>query len=136
MNKIAYAVALAASISLVMACGSKTEKKSTDEFVANEQAADKPQAADPIAEGETLVKSSDCKTCHHKTNKLIGPSHLDVAKKYDFTDANVKMLAAKIIKGGQGVWGQIPMSAHPDVSEADAEKMAKYVLSLDGEKEH
>jgi cytochrome c len=48
----------------------------------------------------------------------------------------VKMLAEKIIKGGQGVWGQIPMTPHPDVKQEDAEKMARYVLSLDGEKEH
>jgi cytochrome c len=69
-------------------------------------------------------------------NKIIGPSHTDVAKKYDFTKANVEMLAGKIIKGGTGVWGEIPMSAHADISQADAEKMARYVLSLDGEKEH
>jgi len=46
------------------------------------------------------------------------------------------MLADKIIKGGQGNWGQIPMTAHTDISQADAEMMARYVLSLDGEKEH
>ncbi len=91
---------------------------------------------DAIAQGESLVKANDCKTCHHAVNKIIGPAHTDVAKKYEFTEANVKMLAQKIIKGGSGVWGQIPMTAHVDVSEADAEKMARYVLSLDGEKEH
>ena len=45
------------------------------------------------------------------------------------------MLAEKIIKGGTGNWGQIPMTPHPNISQADAEKMAMYVLSLDGEKE-
>lgn len=59
---------------------------------------------------------------------------MDVAKKYEFTKANVDMLADKIIKGGSGVWGEIPMTAHADLSKADAEKMAMYVLSLDGEK--
>jgi cytochrome c len=59
-----------------------------------------------------------------------------VAKKYDFTQANVTLLASKIISGGSGVWGEIPMSAHPDINQADAEKMARYVLSMDGEKEH
>lgn len=115
--------------------GAKKDSGSQEEFVANEQASDSP-ASDPIAEGEALVKASDCKTCHHATNKIIGPSHTEVAKKYDFTEANVRMLAEKIIKGGQGVWGQIPMAAHPDIVQADAEKMARYVLSLDGEKEH
>jgi len=93
-------------------------------------------ASDAIAQGESLVKANDCKTCHHPINKIIGPAHTDVAKKYEFTEANVKMLAEKIIKGGSGVWGQIPMTAHADISQADAEKMARYVLSLDGEKKH
>ena len=136
MKKIAYAVALVAFVSGVVACGSKTEKKTGEEYVANETPVEKPAAGDPIAEGETLVKASDCKTCHHKTNKLIGPAHLEVAKKYEFTKANVELLAGKIIKGGSGVWGEIPMSAHADLSQSDAEKMAQYVLSLDGEKLH
>jgi len=118
----------------VISCGPK-EKKATEEFVANESAEAKP-AVDLIAQGEALVKASDCKTCHHPTNKIIGPSHTDVAKKYEFTEANVKMLAQKIISGGQGVWGEIPMAAHADLSTENAESMARYVLSLDGEKEH
>ncbi|MBM3177884.1 MAG: cytochrome C552 [Bacteroidetes bacterium] len=114
-------------------CGSKKDTTSSEEFVVNDGSA---TASDPIAEGEKLVAGSDCKTCHHSVNKLIGPAHTEVAKKYEFTAANVSMLAQKIIQGGQGVWGQIPMTAHPDITVADAEKMARYVLSLDGEKEH
>ena len=86
-----------------------------------------------IAQGKALTDASDCKTCHHPTNKIIGPSHTDVAKKYEFTKANVGLLAKKIIDGGSGVWGEIPMSPHA-IPMADAEKMAMYVLSLDGEK--
>ena len=120
-------------------CGSKSEKKEGGEDFGTpkeETTAPAGGGGDVIAQGEALVKASDCKTCHHPTNKLIGPSHTDVAKKYDFTEANVKLLAEKIMKGGSGVWGQVPMAAHPDLSQADAEKMARYVLSLDGEKEH
>src|SRR5258705_6684109 len=123
-------------IATSVACGTKKETKNTEEYVANESAAEAPPAGDAISVGESLVKASDCKTCHHSTNKIIGPSHTDVAKKYEFTKANVEMLAQKIIKGGTGVWGQVPMSPHADLSQADAEKMARYVLSLDGEKEH
>jgi cytochrome c len=136
MKKIVYLLSITTCIAVVIACGPKTEKKNAEEFNANETATEKPAASDPIAEGESLVKAGDCKTCHHKTNKIIGPAHLDVAKKYEFTKANVELLAAKIIKGGSGTWGDIPMAAHPDVTQGDAEKMAKYVLSLDGEKEH
>ena len=132
MKKILY---YAVAMTLV-ACGSKTENKNTEEYVANESASEAPATMDVIAQGEALVKASDCKTCHHPINKIIGPAHTEVAKKYEFNKANVEMLAQKIIKGGVGVWGEVPMSAHTDVSQVDAEKMALYVLSLDGETEH
>ena len=135
MKKSIYVIALAI-LSTALACGSKKEEGNKEEFVANQSTTAAPAAADVIALGEALVKGSDCKTCHHPVNKIIGPSHTDVAKKYDFTESNVKMLADKIIKGGVGVWGQVPMNAHVDLSMDDAEKMARYVLSLDGEKEH
>lgn len=131
MKKIIY-YALAVTLA---ACGSKKENKNTEEYVANESATEAPATLDVIAQGEALVKASDCKTCHHLVNKIIGPSHTDVAKKYEFNKANVDMLAQKIIKGGVGAWGEVPMSPHADITQADAEKMARYVLSLDGEKE-
>lgn len=112
------------------ACGEKKAQGNSTE------ASVEVQANDPIAEGLALVNSSDCKTCHHPTNKIIGPSHTDVAKKYEFTQANVSLLADRIIAGSTGIWGDMPMNPHPDLSKADAEKMARYVLSLDGEKEH
>lgn len=106
-----------------------------DKEVASEAAEPKAESADDlIKQGQALVDASDCKTCHHPTNKIVGPSHTDVAKKYEFTKANVGLLADKIRNGGSGNWGEIPMSPHPDLSKGDAEKMAMYVLSLDGEK--
>jgi cytochrome c len=135
MKKISY-YSLAVMLTFQLgACGDKKEKNK-EEYVATESATEAPAASDAISVGEALVKANDCKTCHHVTNKIIGPSHTDVAKKYEFTEANVDMLAQKIIKGGSGVWGQTPMTAHPNISEGDAKKMAQYVLSLDGEKEH
>jgi cytochrome c len=53
-----------------------------------------------------------------------------VANKYENTDANVKMLAEKIIKGGSGVYSAVPMTPHPALAEADAEQMVKYILLL------
>jgi len=138
MKKVSLlGVALALCV-MISSCGSKKETKETEDYGTPTATEETPQSggADVIAQGEALMKASDCKTCHHPVNKIIGPAHTDVAKKYDFTEANVKMLADKIIKGGTGVWGQIPMTAHPDISQEDAEKMARYVLSLDGEKEH
>ncbi|GHN02831.1 hypothetical protein WSM22_43200 [Cytophagales bacterium WSM2-2] len=128
-----YFLALVVSL-IIFSCGSK-EKKSAEDYTPTEDAT-KPEAVDVVAQGESLVKASDCKTCHHKINKIIGPAHTDVAKKYEFTKANVEYLAGKIIKGSKDVWGPIQMTPHGDISQADAEKMARYVLSLDGEKEH
>jgi len=119
-------------------CGGKKaeDKKASEEEYSDYETAEpkKDSDEDLIKQGQALVEASDCKTCHHPTNKIIGPSHTDVAKKYDFTRANIGLLASKIIKGGQGVWGEIPMTPHADIPQADAEKMAMYVLSLDGEK--
>lgn len=138
MKKVSLLGLMLAFCIAISSCGGKKEEaKETEDYGTPESTEAAPQAGgDVIAEGEALMKKSDCKTCHHPVNKIIGPPHTEVAKKYEFTEANVKMLADKIIKGGTGVWGQMPMTAHPDISQADAEKMARYVLSLDGEKEH
>ena len=130
---------VAATASWTMtSCGGKKEeaKEEEKEAYSDDEIAEpeKESAEDLIKQGQVLADQSDCKTCHHATNKIIGPSHTDVAKKYEFTQGNITLLAGKIIKGGSGVWGEIPMTAHPDISQQDAEKMAMYVLSLDGEK--
>jgi cytochrome c len=81
-------------------------------------------------DGKALIEASDCRTCHQDAAKVIGPAYMDVAKKYPNTPANVKMLAGKIINGGKGVWGEIPMTPHPNVSQGDAEAMVTYILSM------
>jgi cytochrome c len=133
-------IVMGVSMWTITSCGGKKEEAKDEEareegYDDYEKADDKKSSSeDLIKQGQTLVEASDCKTCHHINNKIVGPPHMDVAKKYDFTQANVTLLAGKIIAGGSGVWGEIPMTAHPDISKADAEKMAMYVLSLDGEK--
>lgn len=80
------------------------------------------------SKGASIIASLDCSGCHKDHEKLVGPAFADVAKKY--TVADLDMLADKIIKGGAGHWGDIPMSAHASLSKADAEEIAKYVLSI------
>ncbi len=140
MKKLFVLIAVVGFTSCMLtSCGTKKEDKKEEEKEAYDDyetaAPVAPSSDDLIAQGKALVDASDCKTCHHPTNKIVGPAHMDVAKKYEFTQANVTMLADKIIAGGSGAWGDIPMSPHGDVSKADAEKMAMYVLSLDGEKQ-
>ena len=124
MNKFGMAALV---VAFLMACASKQESSEQQDEPAQ------LSTSQLAAIGKILVDESDCKTCHHPTNKIIGPAHTDVAKKYEFNDENIKLLAKRIIEGGSGVWGEILMNAHPDLSQEDAEKMAIYVLSLDGE---
>lgn len=89
-------------------------------------------AASPedIQTGKALIQKSDCMACHKVDVKLVGPAFVQVAAKYPATPANYSLLASKIINGGTGVWGQMPMSPHSTVSQLDAKKMVKYILSL------
>ena len=80
--------------------------------------------------GKTLISKSDCLACHKDDVKLLGPAYVDVAKKYEPTPKNIDYLVNKIIKGGAGVWGEIPMSPHPTLTPADAKEMVQYILSL------
>ena len=86
---------------------------------------------DPVyKKGVEIVGASDCFTCHKIDEKNIGPAWRDVAAKYAGQDTAVKYLANKIINGGSGVWGQVPMAAHPTFTQEEAETVAKYVLML------
>ncbi len=83
-----------------------------------------------IEEGKLLMEKSDCRTCHRPNEKLIGPSYAAIARKYPPTEVSVNLMAQKIIKGGSGVWGQIPMAPHANIPLADTRKIARYILSL------
>lgn len=81
-------------------------------------------------EGARLIARSDCRTCHNKIVKTIGPAYASIAERYPPTEENIAMLVSKVKNGGSGVWGQQVMNAHPDLDDADIEKMVKYILSL------
>ena len=83
----------------------------------------------PAIADQALETSKNCMACHAVDKKLVGPSYTDVAAKYAGQKDAVDKLAAKIIKGGSGVWGPIPMPANAQVSEADAKKLAAWVMT-------
>ena len=89
-------------------------------------------AAAPAAaqSADDLLKKHACLSCHAADKKLVGPSYKDVAAKYRSQKDADKLLAEKIKKGGQGVWGQIPMPPNPTVSDADMKLLVAYVLSV------
>jgi len=84
-----------------------------------------PAFADPA-----LATSKNCMACHATDKKLVGPSYKDVAAKYAADKTAVDKLATKIQKGGAGVWGPIPMPANTQVSDAEARKLAAWVLTV------
>ena len=74
-----------------------------------------------------LAKSKGCLNCHAVDKKVVGPSYQDIAKKYPAKDE--AMLAEKVIKGGKGTWGPIPMPPNK-VTPEEANKLVKWILSL------
>lgn len=77
--------------------------------------------------GDQIIETLDCSGCHAVNERMIGPSYKEIAEKY--SDKDIEMLASKIIEGGSGVWGGVPMAPHPQVSKEDAKKMVEYILS-------
>jgi len=81
------------------------------------------------ADGAALLKSNSCMGCHKMEGKLVGPGFDEVAQKYK-GDAGAKAhLENKIIKGGAGVWGTMPMPAMSNVKAEDVKTMVTYILS-------
>jgi cytochrome c len=124
-------IAIFGICSVIFACGSEKSESTeeTSSTTTTEEAAP-ASAAVGSASGEQLISKSDCLTCHQVNSKIVGPSYVEVANKYPATDDNIAMLAEKIIQGGSGNWGEIPMAPHPAISTEDATEMVKYILSL------
>ncbi|MDI1274421.1 c-type cytochrome [Polaromonas sp.] len=76
-----------------------------------------------------LATAKNCMACHAVATKLVGPSYKDVAAKYAGQKDAVDKLAAKIVKGGSGVWGPVPMPANAQVNADEAKKLAAWVLT-------
>ncbi len=85
-------------------------------------------AAAPALASQALAQKHNCMACHAVDKKVVGPAYQDVAKKYTAKDE--AMLAEKVIKGGKGVWGPVPMPPNPSVTPDEANKLVKWILSL------
>lgn len=77
-----------------------------------------------------LANAKNCMACHAVDRKLVGPALKDVAIKYANDKTAADKLATKIQKGGSGVWGPVPMPSNTQVSDADAKKLATWVLTI------
>ena len=86
--------------------------------------------ATPAFADLALATAKNCMACHAVDKKLVGPAYKEVAAKYASDKGAADKLAAKILKGGSGVWGAIPMPANAQVNEAEAKKLAAWVLTV------
>jgi cytochrome c len=131
-------LALSLSILLAACGGSDSSSNNSGGTTANESTYSTSQDSSAAgattssgsSNGSQLISTSDCLSCHKEHEKLVGPAYAEVAKKYENTPANIEMLANKIIQGGAGNWGDIPMTPHPGISKGDAEEMVKYILTI------
>ena len=85
-------------------------------------------AAD-AAKAKALAQSKNCLACHAVDKKLVGPAYTEIAKKYKGNKDAEAMLIKKVINGGGGVWGTIPMPPNP-VKEDEAKLLVEWILSL------
>lgn len=140
MKKIIIAISF---LAFMVSCSSGGEQQPTDpdmdptvaqdDSVYKEDSGDTSEetasADDSLEAGLALIEGSDCRTCHQNDTRVIGPSYKEVAEKYSEEDIDV--LVSHIIDGSVGIWGEIPMTPHLDLSEEDARLMVKYILSLE-----
>lgn len=133
-----YVASFSLLLALAACSGSDTTSSasSTEENTASTDVTQPGASADPsrsavYQKGLTLVANSDCLTCHKIDEKMTGPSYREIAEKYAGAPNDViTALAKTIINGGVGNWGNIPMTAHPSLSQDDAETMVRYILEL------
>ena len=123
---------------LMAACGGAGDKKATDTKDTTATAAAPANSGTTNAATDKaldLIGGSDCTTCHRLKKAdggaSIGPAYSDVAAKYSpAADTTVDRLVKKIISGGSGIWGTVPMTPHPALKPEDVKTMVTYILSL------
>lgn len=87
-------------------------------------------ALSPALANQELAQKKACMGCHGIDNKIVGPAYKDVAKKYKGQKGVEAKLVEKVMKGGKGVWGEVPMPANTQVNEAEAKQLVTWILSL------
>ena len=85
--------------------------------------------AGPAFAQADLAQKKNCMACHAVDKKLVGPAYKDVAAKYAGQKDAVDKLAVKVVKGGAGVWGAVPMPANPQVTDAEAKQLVQWILT-------
>ena len=87
-------------------------------------------ASAPVLANADLAQKKNCMACHAVDKKVVGPGYKEVAAKYAGQKDAVDKLAQKVIKGGSGVWGPVPMPANAQVNEAEAKQLVQWIMTL------
>ncbi len=115
---------------ILTSCGSNTTPAGNVKTIANPSdsivKSDTISVATSSERAADLIVGNDCRNCHREREKLIGPAFSEIARKYNLSD--VDSLAAKVIRGGSGHWGQTAMAPHPALSLDDAKEIVKFIL--------
>lgn len=121
-------VIMALAGAFIISCSDKKTEDTTSTTMLEEptQQAEAPSPND--LDGKSLIEGMDCAICHKENEKMIGPSYQEIANKY--TEGDMDMLADKIINGGSGNWGDVPMTPHAGLPKENAKKMVAYIMSL------
>lgn len=133
-------VVLSAAI-FMAACGNSSETKPAETKDSAASTNPTPSAAASSAstaasdKGLELIGASDCTTCHRlnkeSSGAAIGPAYSEVAAKYaPAADTTIDRLVKKVISGGSGVWGTVPMTPHPALKAEDVKTMVTYIMTL------
>jgi cytochrome c len=132
MKKYFFLTTAIASISFFIACGGDNNEKSSGSKDSSSATAATSGGAPAYKKllGAITSDRYDCLTCHKLTEASTGPAYQDVANKYENTEANVTMLAEKIMKGGSGNWGSVPMVPHPTIPEDSAKQLVRDILAM------
>lgn len=87
-------------------------------------------ASGQAADETSLARSKNCLACHTLHNRVIGPSFQSIARQYRNQPGAAEIMAAKILKGGSGAFGAVPMPASPQVSQDEALRLAQWILQM------
>jgi cytochrome c len=90
--------------------------------------AEKPAAPAPMPVAE-LARRKACLSCHGVDQRIVGPSFREVAGRYKGQSGIEAKLLEKLRRGGSGNWGPMPMPPMPDLSEADAAALVRWILA-------
>lgn len=141
MNKTkSYCFLLFASLCFSCSSGSEnTNSSSASKIYAGETADAGDVSSDSIAkgsmnkpEGLILIEKSDCTACHADYDKLVGPSYKAIAERYrSVYKTERENLVNTILNGGEGVWGEVPMTAHPQHTRDEIDLMLEYIMTVE-----